>query len=188
MTSEDRRTDEVSDAALARAARVGDREAFEAIVHRHGPSLYRYARRMLADDGDVQEVVQDAFVGAWRDFDSYRDQSSLRTWLFGIAAHKAIDRARKARAKPIDDRVLQTKPAGPGSDPHVHLSQAEFLQALERALAELPYRQRACWLPREVEEMSQVQIGRILGLSPGAVRGQLHRAKTNLAGRMVSWQ
>jgi len=113
VTSEDRRTDEVSDAALARAARVGDREAFEAIVHRHGPSLYRYARRMLADDGDVQEVVQDAFVGAWRDFDSYRDQSSLRTWLFGIAAHKAIDRARKARAKPIDDRVLQTKPAGP---------------------------------------------------------------------------
>jgi len=53
VTSEDRRTDEVSDAALARAARVGDREAFEAIVHRHGPSLYRYARRMLADDGDV---------------------------------------------------------------------------------------------------------------------------------------
>ncbi len=69
MAAEDRRTDEVNDAALARAARVGDREAFETIVHRHGPSLYRYARRMLTDDGDVQEVVQDAFVGAWRDFE-----------------------------------------------------------------------------------------------------------------------
>ena len=188
MAAEDRRTDEVNDAALARAARVGDREAFETIVHRHGPSLYRYARRMLTDDGDVQEVVQDAFVGAWRDFEHYRGQSSLRTWLFGITAHKAVDRARKARAQPIDDRVLQTKPTGPASDPHIHMSQAEFLQALERALAELPYRQRACWLLREVEGMSQVQIGHILGVSPGAVRGQLHRARANLAERMVSWQ
>jgi RNA polymerase sigma-70 factor (ECF subfamily) len=88
--------------------------------------------------------------------------------LFGIAAHKTIDRARKARAKPIDDRVLQTKPAGPGSDPHIHLSQAELLQALERALAKLPHRQRACWLLRKVKGMSQAQIGRILGLSPCA--------------------
>ena len=165
MTSEDRRTDEVSDAALARAARVGDREAFEAIVHRHGPSST--ATRGACWSTTCRRV-QDAFVGAWRGFDSYRGQSSLRTWLFGIAAHKTIDRARKARAKPIDDRVLQTKPAGPGSDPHIHLSQAELLQALERALAELPYRQRACWLLREVEGMSRVQIGRILGVSPCA--------------------
>jgi len=185
---QERRHDEISDVALARAARLGDREAFEALVHRHGPSLHRYARRMLLDEGDVQEVVQDAFVAAWRDIEHYRGQSSVRTWLFAIAAYKAIDRARKARAQPIDDRVLRTRPAGAGNDPHTHLSQAEFLHALERALGELPYRQRACWLLREVEGMTQVQIGLILQLSPGAVRGQLHRARANLAERMVDWQ
>lgn len=189
MNSEDPRDlSQVGDAALARAARLGDREAFETIVHRHGPSLYRYARRMLVDDRDVQEVVQDAFVGAWRDLEHYREQSSLRTWLFSITAHKAVDRVRKARAQPIDDWVLRTRPAGATSDPHTQLSQAEFLAALDHALAELPYRQRACWLLREVEGMTQVEIGRILDLSAGAVRGHLRRARTTLAERMVNWR
>lgn len=178
-----------SDDALARAAALGDRDAFEAIVHRHGLPMYRYARRMLVDDGDAQEVVQDAFVGAWKGLDHFGGRSSLRTWLFGLTAHKAVDRRRRrARPQPIDDRMLSTRPAGPGSDPLAAATTAELAAALDRALAELPYRQRACWLLVEIEGLSQPEAAHVLSMSAGAVRGQLFRARRNLAERMARWR
>jgi len=177
-----------SDAALARAARLGDREAFETLVHRHGPGMYRYARRMLADHGATEEVVQDAFVAAWKGMDSYRGESSLRTWLFSLTAHKAIDHRRKARAQPIDDQLLLALPAGDQADPQMQLTQAELLAALEAALAELPYRQRACWILREIEGLTPAEIGHVLNLSDGAVRGQLQRGRRNLVQRMARWR
>jgi len=177
-----------SDAALARAARLGDREAFEVIVHRHGPAMYRYARRMLTDHGATEEVVQDAFVAAWRGMDTYRGESTLRTWLFSLTAHKAIDHRRKARARPIDDQLLLVLPADDHAGPLAELTQAELLAALEAALAELPQRQRACWILREIEGLTHAEIGQVLNLSDGAIRGQLHRGRRSVAQRMARWR
>ena len=179
---------DASDDALVRAARVGDREAFEVIVDRHGPAMHAYARRVLRDDGDVQEAVQDALVAAWLTLGSFRSQSSLRTWLFRLTANKAIDLGRRSRAIPVDDALLDPRPAGHDTDPHVHLSQAQFLAALEAALGELPYRQRASWVLREVHGLTATEVGSVLSLSPGAVRGHLHRARRTLAERMLRWQ
>ena len=63
-----------------------------------------------------------------------------------------------------------------------------FMDALGQALAELPYRQRACWLLREVEGMTHPEIGKIMTLSAGAVRGQLTRAGATLSERLAEWQ
>ncbi|MEO6880396.1 MAG: sigma-70 family RNA polymerase sigma factor [Mycobacteriaceae bacterium] len=174
--------------ALVEAARLGDRGAFEEIVRRNGASMYRYARRMLRDSGDAQEAVQDAFVAAWQGLESYQGRSSLTTWLLRLTVHKSIDLARRSRASPVDDRMLSTVAAGPASDPLVHATQGELLAELELALAELPYRQRACWVLVEVDGLSPSEVGEVVGLSPGAVRGQLHRARSNLERRMQRWR
>jgi len=176
------------DEALLRAARAGDREAFELIVHRHGPAMHNYARRMLADAGEAQEVVQDAFVAAWRGLDHYRGESRLRTWLISLTAHKAVDSYRRSRAVPVDDALLVPLASGPAQDPHAHATQGEFLAALNDALAELPHHQRACWVLREVHGLSAAEVGKALDLSPGAVRGQVGRAQRALSERMVRWR
>src|SRR3954471_7810969 len=90
------------DDVLRTAAVLGDREAFEVIVSRYGPSLYRYGRRMLSTDGDVADVVQETFIAAWRQLASFRGTSSLRTWLFAICSRKIVDSRRVRRAQPID--------------------------------------------------------------------------------------
>ena len=86
-----------SDAALARAARLGDVEAFAAIVDRHGPVMRRYARFILGDDDDASDATQDALVSAWRGLDSFRGDSALRTWLFTLVSRRAADLQRKRR-------------------------------------------------------------------------------------------
>jgi len=177
-----------ADLALARSAALGDREAFEEIVLRHGPGMLRYARRVLHDPGDAEEAVQDAFVAAWTSLEGFRGDSALRTWLFGLTSHKARDLARRRRPQPVDDDLVAGLPADERSDPLALAEGAELARALDRALARLPYRQRACWLLAEIEGLSQAEVAQVLGTGPDVVRGQLARARRALEARMATWR
>ncbi len=98
------------------------------------------------------------------------------------------DSHRVKRAIPLDDRLIDPVDSSASSDPFATLSNTEFLGALEEALAELPPRQRAVWMLREVEELTFPQIGTILSLSPDGARGHHHRAKTTLQQRLERWR
>lgn len=185
------RTDDASppdDPALVRAAAMGDRDAFEAIVARHGPSLTRYARRATPDLGDAEDLVQEALVAAWRSLDRFDGRSTLRTWLFGILAHKIANARRRRRAVPVDTEALDRPATGAHGDPVRHASDVELRTAIGAALADLPHRQREVWVLVEVEGLSQAEVSQVLHLTPDAVRGQLFRARRALVERMRQWR
>ncbi|MGU3500830.1 RNA polymerase sigma factor [Mycobacterium sp. C31M] len=189
MTDDTDRLHDASDQSLCVAAAIGDREAFDTIVNRHGPALYRYARRMLAVDADAADAVQETFVAAWRQLPNYRAESKLRTWLFAICYRKIVDSYRVKRAQPVEDWVLEPMASETAEDdPFAAASNAEFLAALETALAELPARQRATWMMREIEQMAFTEIGEVLSLSADAARGHHHRATMNLRILLRRWQ
>ena len=135
----------LGDRTLAAAAALGDRAAFETVVHRYGPLLYGYVRRMIGDQNAVEDVMQETFMAAWRQIDGYRGEATLKTWLFRICERKVSDSRRLRYAEPIDDRLLDPVDPAALADPHVTAVNSEFLTALDRALQELPVRQRAVW-------------------------------------------
>lgn len=179
---------ELPDRALAAAAAVGDRFAFEEIARRFGPDMLRYATHLLSDRGAAEDIVQDSLVDAWRGIRTFRAESSVRTWLFSVVSHKVIDHRRRRSVAPVEDWVLERPSLDPKDDPSSAASEASFLSALDVALAGLPYRQRACWLLREVEGMKHADIGTVMSLSPGAVRGHLTRARATLGERLETWK
>ena len=183
----DQQWNEKSDESLVRAAVIGEQAAFAAIVDRYGPQMLRYTRTLLHNSADAEEVVQDALIAAWKGLDDFRFDSSLRTWLFTLTAHKAIDRRRKRSVTTIGGEVPDTRPADASTDPEARASNSHLFAALTAELAKLPYRQRACWWLREIEGMRHTEIGTIMSLSPDAVRGQVDRAQTTLRTRMVRW-
>jgi len=176
------------DAVLARRAALHDRAAFRMIVDRHGPALYRYARRMLDDPQDTEDCVQEAFAAAWTALPQFEGRSTLRTWLFAITAHKVRSlQRRQARAGPalplVPDEV-DTRAA----DPQRSLERSDLLRALNAALRELPAGPRSAWLLREVEGLSYEEIAQISGTTTSTVRGRLHRARAHLVARMEGWR
>jgi RNA polymerase sigma-70 factor, ECF subfamily len=179
---------DIDDRALAAAARAGDGDAFETLVRRHGPALHRYARRMTRDADAVNDIVQETFVAAWRQVDNFRAESSFRTWLFAICARKVVDSHRVKRAIPIDDRLLEPVLTDSAAGPFASVSNSAFLEAMELALAELPPRQRAVWMLREIEKLTFPQIATILNLSPDGARGHHHRARSTLRQRLQQWR
>lgn len=177
-----------SDEALARAAGVGDEDAFAVLVDRHGPGMYRYAMRLVGSDADATEVTQEAFVSAWKGIATFAGQSSLKTWLFRLVHRRAVDLQRHRKATPINDDLLSAISRPAADNPLQHVLDSELLEALQQALAELPWHQRAAWLLREVEEMSYEEIAVTLALPVGSVRGHLQRGRKNLAERMARWR
>lgn len=179
---------DADDEILRTAAALGDREAFEVLVRRYGPALYRYGHRMLSEEADVADVVQETFLAAWRQLGTFRGDSSLQTWLFSICSHKITDIYRLARTVPLDERLLEKATDPTADDPFSGASNAQFLAALDAALAELPVRQRAAWVLREIESMTFPEICRILRLSPDAARGHHHRATSTLRRQLRKWR
>lgn len=180
--------DRPSDHVLVSNAALGDADAFGHIVARYGPEMFRYASNLLSDHGAAEEVVQDAFVAAWKGLDTFRGDAKLRTWLFSLVSHKVVDHRRRRSVAPAEDWLFERRSTDAHLDPEQRATNDDFMAALGRALAELPYRQRACWLLREVEGMTHPEIGQIMTMSAGAVRGQLLRARATLSERLAAWQ
>jgi RNA polymerase sigma-70 factor, ECF subfamily len=179
----------VPDEVLARRAALGDRGAFGAVVDRHGPALYRYARRMLDDHRDTEDCVQEAFAAAWTSLPHFEGRSSLRTWLFAITAHKVRSAQRRRGRTALPLPFAPDDEADPlAVDPASSVEGTDLLDALNRALRELPPEQRSTWLLREVEGLSYDQIAVVSGTTTSTVRGQLHRARTHLIRRMEAWR
>jgi len=177
-----------SDDDLARQGALGDRSAFAEIFDRHAAAMFRYAIHMLDGDADeAEEAVQEALIQAWVHLPQFRGESALQTWLFRITANKVLSARRRRRPVVAEDWLLDL-PAGPGADPVVHTQHEELWAALEAALSELPWRQRASWLLRELEGLTYEEIADILETTPSVVRGQLHRARSTLALRMAQWR
>jgi len=178
--------DEADDRTLAGRAADGDTRAFEVLARRYGPLLRAYARRILGSSDEVDDVVQETLITAWRELPSLNDGSVVKSWLMRIASHKSIDRIR-ARKNHLDvDDVDAAQPER--LSPHA-VSQATSLhEAVSQALATLPLEQQRCWVLREVGEQSYEEIAEQMGIPASTVRGLLSRARRNLMTEMEAWR
>ena len=203
MSGED--LSDASDRALARRAGLGDRAAFEELFARLFTPTFRFALRMLDGDNQLAEdAVQEAWVKAWRGLPDFKGNSTPQTWLFSIVTREALNQRRRKRPIAVDGDLLEpllsregqgtgtsgsgllARPADQG--PEEALLSRELWETLTLALVELPWKQRASWLLRELEGFSYDDIARVLDTTPTVVRGQLHRARRTLAIRMEQWR
>lgn len=172
----DDHTDDALDDALLARWRGGDERAATALVERHAPALARYVSS-LGIRAEAEEVVQDTFVRAFQALDSFRAESSLRTWLFTIARRLVLDRRRAGgrRAKHEVDAPDGLDAAGE----HTALDDlvaGETQGRLRAAVERLTPTQREVFLLRVVEGRAYKEIARIAATTEGSARVHYHNA------------
>lgn len=155
------------EAAWAAQARRGDADAMQRLVDLHRIGLRRMTANLLRDSHLAEDVVQEAFLKAFRELPKLRDDSLFRSYLFRIAARICIDRLR--RAHPTSDEV----------DPPVAPTAPRVLETMmvERVLATLPAEARVVIVLREIEGLSYEEIAEVVGIPVGTVRSRLHVAR-----------
>lgn len=166
--------DEESDVALIARWQSGDERAATALVARHAPVLARFAAS-LGEWEQVDEVVQDTFVRAFGSLESFRRESSLRTWLFTILRRLVLDRRRAERRG--GERVpLETAGLATEHGPLDGLVAAETRGRVEHAVGRLTRLQREVFTLRVSEGLSYREIAEVLGSTEGAARVHYHNA------------
>lgn len=168
--------------ALVEAARDGDPLAFEEIVRRTHADTFALARRLVSNDDDALDVVQDTYLRAYRSLKKFRGDAQLSTWLYRITANCASTylgkRRRHQHEELLDDlTVVDTRPE---NDPATAADSSTLRDRLEAAIAELPPRLRAVVVLRDMYDLNHAEIAEELGISESAAKVRLHRARRRL--------
>src|ERR1700712_507020 len=155
---------------LVGAARSGDRQAFDELVRRTFVDTFTLARRLTGNEEDARDVVQEAYLRAWKGIGRFRGDAQFSTWMYRITANAAsthLQRRRRQRTEPIDDHDLADESM---PSPEAALESQMSLEHLAEAVADLPPKLRAIVVLKDVYGLSHEEIAAELGITETAAK------------------
>ena len=181
----------LSDEQIVEHVLAGETALYEVVMRRYNTRLYRVARAILKNDGEAEDVMQDAYVRAFQHLDQFAGRAKFSTWLTRIAVHEALARVHKAKRFEEWDDMNESKQDRIGaaqtrSDPESEAASGELRRLLEEAIEKLPENYRAVVMLRDVEEMSTEEAAECLSISEDNVKIRLHRAHEVLRKELYS--
>jgi RNA polymerase sigma-70 factor (ECF subfamily) len=165
------------------AARDGDRSAFDELVRRTYVDTYTLALRLTADEEDARDVVQEAYLRAWRGLPRFRGDAQFSTWMYRItanAAYSSVKRRRRHRAEALDAMREDPVELHPDLQPEGVAESSAMLDRLSLALEALPPKLRVLVVLKDVYGLSHEEIAEELGISVPAAKVRLHRGRKRL--------
>ena len=182
----------LGDAGLIARLRAGDPDAFEELVRTYGGRLLAVARRFVRNESDAQDVVQAAYLSAFRALPQFEGGCQLSTWLHRIVVNTALMKLRTRRRKP-EESIELLLPAFQEDGHHVEqfsdwttpadalLERNETRATVRACIAQLPDNYREVLMLRDIEELPTQDVAQQLNLTPTAVKVRLHRARQALS-------
>jgi RNA polymerase sigma-70 factor (ECF subfamily) len=186
----------MSDETLVERARGKNEAAFEELVSRYEDKLYRLAMRFVRNETDAQEILQDAFLSAWRNLPTFEGRAQFGSWMYRVTVNAALMLLRSRNRHPevtvddveptaLNDAVAESGQTMRGSSDwsvraDEQLQSAEMRKHIQASVDALPDGLRTVFLLRDVEELSTEDTAEMLGLSVPAVKTRLHRARLAL--------
>jgi len=183
---------EMADDGLVRLAQGGDTRAFDQLVVRYRDKVYRLSFKILRNEDDAAEALQDAFTSAFRGLKNFKSESTFSTWLYRVATNASLMKYRKRR----DDHLSIEQSQSPQRDaeplaipdwsqqPLEELLDAETREVMEEGLRRLPEDLRTVFILRDDVGHSNAEVAGMLDLSVPAVKSRLHRARMALRDRL----
>lgn len=179
------------DSALLARAQQGQVAAFEALVARHRGRVYGLALRMLNSEADAAEVLQEAFLSAYRHLPEFRGDAQFGSWVYRIAANHALMRLRHRRVVSQVEAPLEDEPSfnergslldevADFKDAEGQAMDRELRYCIEQATARLAPDYREAFVLKDLEGLSYEEIAALTGVSVAAVKSRLHRARLAL--------
>jgi RNA polymerase sigma-70 factor (ECF subfamily) len=186
----------VDDVALLDTLRAGDPAALSALFEAYADRIYRLALGLLRDPAAAEDIVQETFLSALTHLDRFEGRSSVGTWLYRVAYNASMNRLRRSQEESLP---LEDAEAGEADiplpqalvewrlTPEAILGDTETRVQLEAAIGALPTSLRAVFMLRDIEELSTEETAEALGISAGAAKVRLHRARLTLRERLAGY-
>ena len=184
--SSNRDAEDAFDVSLMTKVARGDHAAFEELVQRHRHAVVGTVAKMLANHSEAEDIAQQVFLRLWKSAGRYKPTAKFTTFLFTITRNLVFNETRRKSRRgeqsleeQADDWHQQFQEKG-RTQPDAQMLQSELREAVNRAIASLPRKQRMAVVLRRYENMPYEDIADVLGISVSAVKSQLFRARTSL--------
>lgn len=175
------------DDALVVAVLGGDSRSFQLLVERHQERIFALVRH-YASPTEVEDIVQETFLKAFRRLDSFQRQSSFSTWIYRIAVNSALDFLKRRGRSPVhtvEDPEIDAGPAPRVLAPDARLQREEIAAVTHKVLAAMPEIFRTVLVMREFEGRTYQDMADVLGLSIGTVESRLFRARARFRDLLI---
>ena len=191
LSSEPHPPSTVDDTVLVQGLKNGEEWAFEALVRAFGARMLSTARRLVGNEEDARDVVQSAYLSAFRAIAQFEGSAQLSTWLHRIVVNTALMRLRSRRRKP-EESIEALLPAFQADGHFVErfsswavpadqvLEQKETRDLVRRAIDQLPETYRTVLVLRDIEELPTQEVAKMLDITTSAAKVRLHRARQAL--------
>jgi RNA polymerase sigma-70 factor (ECF subfamily) len=177
-----------TEAARVAAAKAGDVSCFEELVRHNEARIFRLALHITGNQEDAEDVMQEAFIQAYRYLDKFRGESLFSTWLTRIAVNEALLELRKRQPHQLSlddspdtiEKLLPCRVEPWEPTPEQRYAQTELREIISKAIGELDPAYRIVFLLRDVEGLSSEETAQLLGLSVSAVKSRLLRGRLKM--------
>jgi RNA polymerase sigma-70 factor (ECF subfamily) len=160
--------------------RAGETCLYELLMRRYNQRLFRVIRSVILDDGEAEDVLQDAWARAYEHLEQFENRASFATWVTKIALYESLARVRKEKRFKTFEEGEVSMDRSNADNPEEQTLRNELSQALRSAVDRLPETYRSVFVLRDVEGMSTAETADCLELSAEAVKTRLHRSRTLL--------
>ena len=187
------------EAELVKGLQAGDSAAYRQFVDLNSANVYNLSLKLLGDEQEAEDVLQETFLSAFRAIDRFEGRSKLSTWLYRIAYNASLMHLRKRERmttfsldRPFGDEEQVGQPPTHhlvdwSAVPDDQLLTAEARQEMDRAIADLPESLRSTFVLRDIQGLSGAETAEVLGITVQAVKNRLHRARLRLRGQLSSY-
>jgi RNA polymerase sigma-70 factor, ECF subfamily len=190
------------EAAVIEQLKAGSDQAFAWLISRYQQPLYSLICRILLNPGDAADITQDVFIKVFRGIGRFHGEASLRTWIYRIALHEALNQRRWWSRHRRNEVTIEGDPSGRGEETHPGLletledqqespfdaaAHAEISSRVEAALREVPEPFRTVVVLRDIEGFGYEEIAEILNANLGTVKSRLMRGRAHLKNLLAPW-
>lgn len=179
-------TETTQEIRWVQAAKGGDQDAFESLVHQYEKKVFALTLRVCGNPDDAAEAAQDAFLSAWQGLPFFRGDSSFSTWLYRLSYNACVNllrrenRHRLAAGGSLDDGELNLDIPDAGNSPSESLERRELRDEIAEGLQSLTPEHREVLVLREIHQLSYDEIADTLGLDVGTVKSRISRGRKQL--------
>jgi RNA polymerase sigma-70 factor (ECF subfamily) len=184
---------------LLEGLRAGDPAAYRRLVDLNSANVYNVALKLLGDEQEAEDVLQETFLNAFQAIDRFEARSQLSTWLYRIAYNASLMRLRKrdrmttfSLDQPVGEHEEEMVPQSRllldwSSVPDDQLLTAEARREMKQAISDLPESLRSAFVLRDIQGLSGAETAEVLGITVQAVKNRLHRARLKLRDRLSEY-
>jgi RNA polymerase sigma-70 factor, ECF subfamily len=166
-------------------AENGDMSAFQSIVKNYQHYAYTVAFRVLTNDDDAKDVVQECFIRIWKNIGSYNKKVKFTTWMYKIVVNLCYDKLRIYKRENERIEIYDDEPAGSMDDPERLLTNKEQGEMIRTVSNGLPEKQRLVFVLRDLEEMTTEETSQILEISAESVKTNLSLARKAIRTKLI---